>query len=103
MKTVLALILFVGSASTALANRDGYVASQYTCSELQSILAEEGQITLIRRFGSLTYYADREVCQRGTDMVAVASKVKTKDTRRCFIGYRCNFIGGADVSQELEH
>lgn len=103
MKTVLALILFAGSASTALANRDGYVANQHTCSELQSILHSEGQITIVRRFGSLTYYADRNVCQRGTDMVAVRSTVKTQDTRRCFIGYRCNFIGGAGVSEDSEY
>jgi len=85
MKLLLAAVILAGS-SMAFAN-ESFVANENKCAELQGVLREEGQLTLVRALGTTTYYASATECsiyQR-----ASANYRRSADKTFCFVGYTC--------------
>lgn len=93
MKTlgILMILSLLAPAAKAL---DGYRSEQMTCADLQSVVQRDGEITVLHRIGSMTFYADKARCDEFPyPAMAVKGYEPSSDQRRCFVGWQCYFTG----------
>jgi len=86
MTRMLLVLLCVGAASPALAQRPSTTAM--SCGQAKAIVGREGGVVL--GTGGQTY--DRFVRDRGfceVTEITIPAFVPAGDTPRCFVGYRC--------------
>lgn len=86
---LMGMILAAGSVGFA---SQSFVATEHTCSELNSRLQAEGSLTLINRFGSSTYVSETTAC--GVYEEAVPTYEPSQDEGACFVGYWCKKVEG---------
>lgn len=94
MKKAIAILALtvVGSQAFAL---QGYISRAMNCAHLQSITQREGEITILHRIGSMTFYSSAEKCDTFPYRAeAVRGYEPAADTNRCFVGWECRFTGG---------
>ena len=79
--------MVLGSNAFAL---DGYRSRNYTCSQLQAILQRDGEITILHRIGSMTFYVSPKRCDDFPWRAeAWRGYEPSKDTNKCFVGWQC--------------
>jgi hypothetical protein len=77
------------SASNVFA-LDGYISTEYTCDQLQSIVQRDGEITILHSIGSMTFYSQESRCDEFPwHAEAETGYEPAKDTNHCFIGWEC--------------
>jgi hypothetical protein len=97
MKITALLLVTLGITSSALA-LPGHRSRSMSCDELQSIVQRDGEITILHRIGSMTYYANESRCSEFPyRAIARQGYEPSSDQNRCFVGWRCDFVGDSDV------
>lgn len=93
MKKIILCFSLIVAASSAQA-LDGYVSRDYTCQELQSIVNRDGEITILHRIGSMTFYSRESRCDEFPwHARAVKGYEPSSDMHRCFVGWECIIDG----------
>lgn len=89
MKKIILSFILMTTASSAFA-LDGYISREKTCKQLQSIVRRDGEITILHRIGSMTFYANASRCNEFPWMAQTeAGYEPSSDMRRCFVGWEC--------------
>jgi hypothetical protein len=92
MKNILASLVLFAVSSSAFAI-PGYRGRSMSCDQLQQITQRDGEITILHRIGSMTYYASAERCdQFPWRAIAREGYEPSADQKNCFVGWRCDTV-----------
>jgi len=95
MTKIIAIFLILASASAMANPLKRYDSSQYTCSQLQDILQQDGEINIVHTIGYGTYYADANKCATFPYRAEPFNAYEpSRDRSSCFLGYGCHFYSG---------